>query len=348
MLRKNFRGLFLENALTLLWSQWSALGVLGQAGNQDRRVIDPEALLFFTLKMGRYEPRLFDEVMDWLAINGQWVDLQRVRGMLRSRDLPTRNLMGAAAMFMAKGNNQRKWKNLAEFCLARMGEEKSSPSPLFFTKNGAPHPASGKPDPWFLSFGFNRPRLVARRLTREAPVNDPPSLRFRLRALFGVGSRAECLAYLLTHNGGHPAEIAKAIGLSVRGTQDALIDLSRSGLVLTRVRGKRKIEYWLSRERWWKFLSGGGPGRIGEPEWVDWTALFSAFSRIWNALDEAGKKPASAYLASSLLRDSFEEAEKDFSKCGLDLPPLPGKNVKPQEFEKAFQIFIAKVFELVI
>jgi hypothetical protein len=68
-------------------------------------------------------------------------------------------------------------------------------------------------------------------------------------------------------------------------------------------------------------------------------------SRVFEAQEEIARKSAGAYLAGSLLRDSFEEAEKGFSKCGLDLPPLPGKNVKPQEFEKAFQIFIAKVFE---
>ena len=99
-------------------------------------------------------------------------------------------------------------------------------------------------------------------MTREVPVTSSNTLRFLLRGLFGLGSRAECLAYLLTHDGGHPSEVSKNIGLSVRGTQDALIELSRSGLVLTRVKGKRKIEYWLSQERWWEFLSRGSMAEI--------------------------------------------------------------------------------------
>ena len=45
----------------------------------------PGAMLLFTLEMGRYEPRLFDEVLDWLVINGRWIDLQRLRGILHER-----------------------------------------------------------------------------------------------------------------------------------------------------------------------------------------------------------------------------------------------------------------------
>ena len=99
-------------------------------------------------------------------------------------------------------------------------------------------------------------------MTREIPITSNNTLRFLLRGLFGLGSRAECLVYLLTHDGGHPSEVSKNIGLSVRGTQDALIELSKSGLILTRVKGKRKIEYWLSQDRWWEFLSRASIAKV--------------------------------------------------------------------------------------
>jgi hypothetical protein len=159
-----------------------------------------------------------------------------------------------------------------------------------------------------------------------------------------VGSRAECLVYLLTNEGAHPAEVAKAIGLSVRGTQDILIDLSRSGLVLTRVKGKRKIEYWLSHERWWEFLTKGSITEIKKPIWIDWISLFSALSKVWAALNELAKEELSDYMRSSKLRDSLEEVGNEFLKSGLDIPPIPGRNVKPSEYEKAFETFIIKVF----
>jgi hypothetical protein len=339
-----FRYLFLDNILAFLWRQWSALGVFGEARTEDLWAIDPEPLLLFTLEMGRYEPRLFDEVLDWLAVNGTWIDLQRLRGILRGKGETIIKLTGAVARFLVREGDERKWRNIASFCKPQMQENPSSQESLFLGKDGKSYPPSSEPDSFFLSCGFNRPQLVVRRITREVPITSQSTIRFLLRALFGVGSRAECLTYLLTNDGGHPSEIAKAIGLSVRGAQDALIDLSRSGLVLTRQTGKRKIEYWLSHERWWEFLSRGSITEFKKPIWLDWISLFSALSKVWESLGEIGKGAMSDYMRSSKLRDAMETIGSEFLRSGMDIPPIPGKNVQPQEYEKAFERFIIKVF----
>ncbi len=344
MSQKDFRYLFLENVLNFLWRQWSALGVLGESRSEDPWIIDPEPMLLFTLEIGRYEPRLFDEVLDWLVVNGTWIDIQRLRGILRGKDESSIKLIGAVAKFLVQGGDGRKWQNVANFCRLKMQESPDSHEPLFFSKGGKRHIPSPEPDLPFLSCGFNRPEIKIRRLTREVPITSQSTIRFLLRVLFGVGSRAECLTYLLTNEGGHPAEVAKAIGLSVRGTQDTLIDLSRSGLVLTRTRGKRKIEYWLSHERWWEFLTKGSITEIKRPIWIDWISLFSALSKVWAALNELSKEGLSDYMRSSKLRDSIEEVGNEFLKSGLDIPPIPGKNIKPSEYEKAFETFITRVF----
>jgi hypothetical protein len=341
---KDFRQIFLDNILTFLWRQWSTLGVLGEARTEDPWVIDPEPMLLFTLDMGRYEPRLFDEVLDWLVVNGQWIDLQRLRGILRGKDQTIIRLIGATANFLIQESDERKWRNLGNFCKSQMVWLSDEHELLFWSKEGKHYPPSPEPDPSFLSCGFNRPQIEVRGLMREVPITSHRSLRFLLRALFGVGSRAECLVYLLTNDGGHPSEVAKAIGLSVRGTQDTLIDLSQSGLVLTRTRGKRKIEYWLSHERWWEFLTKGSIGQIKPPIWIDWISLFSALSKVWTALNELAREELSDYMRSSKLRDSLEEVGNEFLKSGLDIPPIPGRNVKPGEYEKAFETFIIKVF----
>ncbi|MBW2615970.1 MAG: hypothetical protein JRD02_07325 [Deltaproteobacteria bacterium] len=344
MSQKTFRDLFLENILNFLWRQWSALGVLGEAWTHDPWVLDPEPMLLFTLQMGRYEPRIFDEVMDWLVVNGSWIDIQRLRGILREKDETTKNVTGTVAAFLMKEGNERKWKNLAQFCASQLPESFGNGQPLFREKDGKPHPISNNPDPNFLSYGFNRPPLKVRRMTRQVPITSHNTLRFLLRALFGLGSRAECLVYLLTHDGGHPSEVAKAIGISVRATQDALIELSRSGLVLTRVLGKRKIEYWISHERWWEFLSRASITEIEKPIWVNWIALFSALSKVWIALSEIDKEGTSDYMRSSKLRDSLELVGNEFAKSGLDIPAIPGTDIRPEMYEKAFEAFIIKVF----
>jgi hypothetical protein len=344
MSQKDFRDLFLNNILNFLWRQWSALGVLGESRPEDPWVIDPEPMLLFTLGIGRYEPRLFDEVLDWLVVNGRWMDLQRLRGILRGKDETSTKLMGAVARFLTKETGERKWQNIANLCSPQMQGSSDKGEPLFFGKGGKRYPPSPEPDFSFLSCGFNRPEIKIRRLTREVPITSQSTIRFLLRALFGVGSRSGCVTYLLTNEGGHPAEVAKAIGLSVRGTQDTLIDLARSGLVLTRSRGKRKIEYWLSHERWWEFLTKGSITEIKRPIWIDWISLFSALSKVWAALNEMSKEGISDYMRSSKLRDSMETVGNEFLKSGLDIPPIPGRDIKPQEYEKAFETFIIKIF----
>lgn len=344
MSQKGFKNIFLENILAFLWRQWSALGALGEIRSEDPWLIDPEPMLLFTLEMGRYEPRLFDEVLDWLVVNGKWIDIQRLRGIIRRKDKTTKNLMGAVAAYLAEEIHERKWKNIAHLFKPKPPINDSDAESLFYQKNSQPYPALGEPEKSFLAFGFYRPRLKLRRLSRETPITAQRTIRFLLRALFGVGSRAECITYLLTNDGGHPAEVAKAIGISIRGTQDALIDLSRSGLVLTRVKGKRKIEYWLSHERWWEFLSRGIITDIKQPVWIDWIALYSAFSHLWITLDEISREGLSDYMRSSRLRDCLESVGSEFSRSGLDIPPVPGKDITPKEYERAFEAFVIHVF----
>ncbi|HET6514340.1 MAG TPA: hypothetical protein VFG09_04210 [Thermodesulfovibrionales bacterium] len=342
MSQRDFRDIFLDNVLGFLWRQWSTLGVLGEAGTKDPWVIDPEVLLVFTLNIGRYEPRLFDEVMDWLVTNGQWIDIQRLRGILRKSPDETFRLMGAISAFLAAQGQERKWSNLARLCLRNLPK---NPENLFKEKVSKARKLLTllENDSSFLKYGFVRNVLkLSTKSTEVIPISRS-TLRFMLRALFGVGSRAECILYLLTHEGGHPAEIAKAIGISIRGAQDALIELSKSGLVLTRIRGKRKIEYWLSQERWWEFLARGSFEEIRKPVWIDWIALFEALSKVWETLLEIGEMK-SEYMKSSKLRDAMEIVGNEFARSGIDIPPIPGRNVRQESYSKAFEEFIIRVF----
>lgn len=63
------------------WDQWAQLGVFGHTERRDRATADPEALLLFTLEVGRDDPRLFDEVLDWLLTNQGLISVQRLRNL---------------------------------------------------------------------------------------------------------------------------------------------------------------------------------------------------------------------------------------------------------------------------
>ena len=136
--------------------------------------------------------------------------------------------------------------------------------------------------------------------------------------------------------------MADAVGISVRGTQDALIELAESGLVLTRIRGKRKIEYWLSQKRWWEFLSGMNFEEMKVPLWLDWISLYSALMNVWEVLQEI-EETKSDYMRSSRLRNAMDTISIEFSKSRLDLPSIPGSEVRPERYEEEFQNFIVKV-----
>lgn len=344
MPQKKFREFFLDNVLDFLWGEWSSLGVSG-GGNrpEDVWIIDPEATLVFSLEMARYEPRLFDEILDWLVVNGKWVDISRLRGILGGAPETTRRLTGAVANYVSHEapTYKRKWSALASLYRTSKNTPETS---LFLTKEGKPHPLPKNSSHIFQDYGFLREVFVLRKMTRPVSVSKTSNFRFLLRALFGLGSRAECVAYLLTHEAGHPSEVAREIGLSIRGAQDTLIDLSESGLVLTRVKGKRKIEYWLSKKRWLEFVFRPNLEETKTPVWLNWIALYSALLGVWNILNEA-EKTQSDYLRSSKLREAMGTISLEFSKSGLDLPPVPGPEIAPDRYEQAFQAFVTKVLE---
>jgi len=338
---RSFKDIFLENILDFLWRQWSALGVAGSARTEDIWAIDPEALLVFSLEMARYEPRLFDEILDWMVVNGRWVDNQRLRGIVSKRSESSARLLGATASFVSDeaGTYERKWKSFSSLheYSSNIGSEI-----LFKTKEGSPYPEPRNASKYFLKFGFLREPISIRKMSRPVPVAPRSNIRFLLRALFGIGSRAECILYLLTHDAGHPSEIARAIGISLMGARNTLVDLADSGLILTRIRGKRRIEYWVSQKRWWEFLSGVKHEETGIPLWLDWISLFSALMSVWNVLGEVDKVP-SDYMRSSKLRESMDTISREFLKSGLDVPAIPGAEIAPERYENEFQSFIMRV-----
>src|SRR5207245_569283 len=79
---------------------WAQLGGLATTNRRDQTAADPEALLLFTFEVGRSDPRLFDEVLDWLLTNERLVSGQRLRNLCRDDD--DRDLVEAALLWLAR------------------------------------------------------------------------------------------------------------------------------------------------------------------------------------------------------------------------------------------------------
>ena len=125
---KKFKGEYLTLLLDFLWRQWSALGVAGQVRANDDWVVDLEALLLLTCTVGRYDPRLFDEMLDWLQANGWLINVMRLKRILRVEKFAGEQVLAAVAGVLAKGTETPKWKQLAALHPLPAANE-----PLFFS-----------------------------------------------------------------------------------------------------------------------------------------------------------------------------------------------------------------------
>lgn len=353
----------LEGRLHLfLWRQWTQLGVSGTVAGDDRWIIDPEALLLFTLEAARTESRLFDEVLDWLLKNGAMMDVQRLRNLQAGdKDYPAA-LVRAVALLLAEHETSAKWSRLA-------APPASGPpaSELLFIVRRGPLEWTPKPetlDPCFERAGFLRRKFEPRGLSQAIPMRAVPALRFRLRSFFGIGIRSEVIAYLLTHEGGTNGDaIARAVGYSIPGVHEVLREMADSDLIHVRREGREK-RYWLERERWWSFMGLEERARSGDAEdlaardllplmklggeerlrkarsmvnslsppadWIHWPRLFRGLSVVLRFLREAELEKMSDYLQASEFRRAVAAATDDLEGCELPFH-VPRQSQSPVE-----------------
>ena len=253
----------------LLWRQWSALGVSGQVVPAGKAIVDPEALLLFSSVFARKDARLFDEIADWLDQNGAWVNLLRLGRIQEEHGLGDPSVLGALAEHLTGRSVHARWKVLAK------APKQEGPGSLLFPHLAAPV----RIDTTFSRWGWQRPPLEFRGLSKTPRSDLPAAFLVRLRALFGLQSRAEVMAWLLSHGSGHPAHIAREIGYFRGSIQNVLNELEVSGLVRS-VRDGREKRFIAPREPW-RFLTVGDPGEEPQfPRWVPWAVIFTLIRRL--------------------------------------------------------------------
>ncbi len=272
---KTFRNEFLEMLLRFLWREWTALGVAGQEKAALRHVVDPEALLLFTCSLGRYDQRLFDEVMDWLTKNGRFLNIQRMRNLLRREAFGGGEVLSAVADWLSQREDPMKWK-----LLAKMEAPKDEPQTLFYLPEGRPLPQSADNDTTFLKHGFIRGPVTLRGYSQTFPADAAPCRLLRMRALFGVNARCDVLTYLSINGTGHPREVARELYYSQKAIHDVMTDMACSGVIHSS-RGARERTFRLAAEAL-PFLTGGKEA----PGWINWPILLSTAETVWQKIEE--------------------------------------------------------------
>lgn len=282
-----------------VWRQWARLGanVLGDT-DAAQSVIDPEALLLFTLYVEPAERRLRDIVYWWANVGSDLLSVQRTKTLLDRYPPATEERLGHFAQWAVEAGDNR-WRRYAANDPASGGEA----------------PRSGK--------GIDHPRLGVR-----------PALVLRLRAGFGVNAKAEVLAYLLGihEREASTQEIADATAYSRPTVGGALQDMARAGFI--QETGRRSARYVAPVKPWAELLQFGGERRpvrsadssdAGSPNptqvvatWQPWADVFAFLAETSEWADAS--KDASDYLRSSQARDLYERYQHVFASVRLDVP----------------------------
>jgi hypothetical protein len=75
---KRFRAELRERLLELHWRQWCALGVVAQVEPEQQWMVDLEALVASTARLGQEDARLHKLAGEWLGMNRGWVSNSRL------------------------------------------------------------------------------------------------------------------------------------------------------------------------------------------------------------------------------------------------------------------------------
>ena len=331
---RTFKSEFLNRLLDLLWHQWSALGVAGRGGQAEPSILDPEALLVFTCTMGRHEPRLFDEMVDWLQENGRFINVMRLKRILASEPFAGGRVVAAVAACLSKGAEAAKWRLLAESAGTPPAMEE-----FFIASDGKPLSVPGAREPHFARAGFKRGPLRLRGYSQKFSAASPACLALRLRALLGVSVRCEIVLYLLTHEAAHPSRIAREAYYFDRAVQSTLVDMSQSGVVQLRASGREK-HYWLIPKPWAALLSHPEPF----PAWTTWPALFSALEQIWWKLQDPRLEQLTPLVLSSELRHLMIQVRPALERARFDKVL---SDDRPRLGEDYLPVFFADILNLV-
>jgi hypothetical protein len=299
-------GILTDKLVNFLWNQWSSLGLAGYANSKSPFITDPEALLLLSTTIARHDPRLFGEIHDWLRENESWINLQRLRYLMREYPYGEPSVLGAMAEWISQENRHSKWKFIIRHIPVPTDKE---PEALFISL-----PVFSTPEPVFARWGWLRGPAEFRHMSQAPRTDQPAAFLFKLRALFGNQARAEIMAWLLSNEIGHPAEIARQTGYFRRSVQLVLNELAASGHIRVSRAGREK-NFTINRDDW-RFLMNWTDNHEF-PQWVNWPAIFQAIIRFRDALALPGIDDKSEHFQSIKLRDALEGATPALVRAGI-------------------------------
>ena len=293
-----------RHLLDFAWNQWAQMGILAEPSQPSPWTADPEALLLLTFEVGRKDPRLFDETLDWIVVNGRLVSQQRLRNLYL--DEQDRALADAALAWAAQHQRALRSARTHAPSEARAGE------PLFPLA-----PAGGRLDPVFAAYGWSKAPTGPSGKSRPPRLELPINFAFRLRRLFGTGSRAEVVRFLVTSRspGAQAEVIRRAAGFAKRNVLDAANDLVAADVLGAYTLGASGERFYHADLNRWRSLL-----RLEEvPAHRDWPQLLGALRLLHRELEDPSWNELSEYLRASEARQLMSRVEPDLRYAGVQL-----------------------------
>ncbi len=259
----------------LAWSLWSGLGVAGVDQQHKNCLIALEELIILTAVVAESDPRLRDEALDWCSKYHHFVSISRLRTLVNGLG---EQVFESFSLFAATLNSivQTRWPVFTEVSPLRV-------------------PLSGK----------------SMLLSCEAPA----LLTLRLRAMFGVGIRADLLAFCLTRGANNFTAIDTVkIGYNKRSLAEVLESFVQSGLLTSSMMGNRRV-YTLSKQNELHVLMGNLP-KIAP----DWHSILEVIISLRTILRESESFSVSSKVIVS--RNVLKQLENYLKILGLSSPPI--------------------------
>lgn len=304
------RGQVRTRLLGFAWDQWAQMGVFASSDRRDRWAMDPEALLLFTLEVGRADARLFEEVSDWMILNEALIGVRRLRNLCHdAADVALTEAFLASAAY---------WRPRARLAgtKPRRPLNRSQAQPFFRDSTAA---IRDPVDAGFLRHGWLKAEAKPSGKSRPPDLLAPINFSFRLRQILGISSRAEVVRVLLTIDSRRPMSqvmtqvIANSAGYARRNVQEALSSLNSAGVIVA-TRFGNELRYGVEPERWATML---GLTVDQLPFHRDWPQLLNALRRLARWLEDTSLDELSPYMLASRARDLGDEIEPLLGYAGV-------------------------------
>lgn len=277
--------MLIDVSLDLAWRLWTELGVPGVKGMAGTIVVDPEPLVAWSPSVIGEDPRLRDLVFGWCQQHGDRLSASRLRGVLKTTSQGVTSSFGVFVTTLVEHSNIR-WPGADEV-----------------------------DEPW---------PLPLERRELKLPVSRASMLRFRLRALSGVGTRADVLCELLGAGGAWlSASDLVEQGYTKRNIGRVLSELDTAGLVRSRADGNA-LRYQLADARALRALVAA-PEDVGYPRW---SVIFRLLALLVETATKLESQPPVVQRVEA--HKAREQAEVLASQLGIAPPPTTAGN--PQAF----------------